>query len=98
MGLFSVGCGNTLYLVEVNNAEEDLQEAKELGAERYAPYEYYAAEARLDEAKEQAAQAEYGNASQLSDEASILAESAIVKSKKARDARGAPLQRTGAPK
>jgi hypothetical protein len=95
LGIVVSGCGNTLYLVQVNQAEEDLQEAKELGAERYAPNEFYSAEARLAEAKEQAAQAEYGNASQLSDEASILAESAVVKSKKARDSGGAPLQRTG---
>jgi hypothetical protein len=95
-GLFVSGCGNTLYLVKVNEAEEDLHEAQEIGAEQYAPYEYYSAEARLKEAKKQAAQAEYGNASQLSNEASTYAEAAIRKSKKVRDARGAPPQRTRA--
>ena len=93
-GLFVSGCGNTLYLVKVNEAEEDLHEAQEIGAEQYAPYEYYSAEARLKEAKKQAAQAEYGNASQLSNEASTYAESAIRKSKQVRDSRGAPPQRT----
>lgn len=94
--LFASGCGNTLYLVKVNEAEEDLQEAQEIGAEQYAPYEYYSAETRLKEAKKQAAQAEYGNASQLSNEASLYALSAIKKSKQIRESRGAPPQRTKA--
>jgi hypothetical protein len=83
--LLSTGCGNTLYLVQVSQAEEAFEEARELGAEQYSPYEYYAAEARLEEAKVQAAQAEYGNASDLSDEATDYAEKAIVNSKKSRN-------------
>lgn len=82
--LLTMGCGNTLYLVQVNQAEEAFEEARELGAEQYSPYEYYSAEARLKEAKTQAAQAEYGNASDLSDEATEYAQKAIVKAKKSR--------------
>lgn len=81
----SIGCGNTLYLVQVSQAEEAFEEARELGAEQYSPYEYYAAEVRLKEAKMQAAQAEYGNASDLSDEATEYAEKAIVNAKKSRN-------------
>jgi hypothetical protein len=89
--LFAMGCGNTLYLVQVTQAEEAFEEARELGAEQYSPYEYYAAEVRLKEAKMQAAQAEYGNASDLSDEATEYAERAIVNAKKSRNlAVGAP--------
>lgn len=72
-------------MVQVSQAEEAFEEARELGAEQYSPYEYYAAEARLEEAKVQAAQAEYGNASDLSDEATDYAEKAIVNSKKSRN-------------
>jgi hypothetical protein len=91
--LFATGCGNTLYLVQVTQAEEAFEEARELGAEQYSPYEYYAAEVRLKEAKMQAAQAEYGNASDLSDEATEYAERAIVNAKKSRNlAVGTPAQ------
>ncbi len=83
--LGATGCGNSLYLVQVSRAERNFQEAKELGAERYAPYEYYSAKVRLEEAKRQAAEAEYGNASDLSDEATEFSSKAIVISKKAKD-------------
>lgn len=97
-GILTTGCGNTLYLVQVSQAEEAFEEARELGAEQYSPYEYYAAEVRLKEAKMQAAQAEYGNASDLSDEATGYAEKAIVNAKKSRNlAVGAPA-RVGASK
>lgn len=93
-----IGCGNTLYLVQVSQAEEAYEEARELGAEQYSPYEYYAAEARLKEAKVQAAQAEYGNASDLSDEATEYAERAILNSKKSRNLSIAAPARVGASK
>jgi len=89
-GLLAMGCGNTLYLVQINQAEENFQEAKELGAERHAPYEYYGAQARIREAHRQAAQAEYGAASDLSDEASELANEAILKAKRVRQTAVAP--------
>ncbi len=92
------GCGNTLYLVQVNRAEEAFEEARELGAEQYSPYEYYAAQARLEEAKIQAAQAEYGNASDLSDEATEYAEKAIVNAKKSRNLSANAPAPTGAAK
>ena len=39
--LVGVGCGNTLYAVQISAASSKLEEAKELGAEQYAPYEYW---------------------------------------------------------
>lgn len=84
--LLLIGCGNTLYLVRVSEAEEEFQEAHELGAEKHAPYEYYAAKERLKEAKVQAAHAEYGNASTLSLEATDYARDASEKTKIARAA------------
>ena len=74
---FAIGCGNTLYLVRINRAERDLEEAERLGAARDAAYEYYSAKARLEEARYQAAQAEYGPASKLSNDADDFAVKAI---------------------
>ena len=75
------GCGNTLYLVKINQAEKSFEEASELGAEEHAPYEYYSAKARIEEAKHQAAQAEYGPASDLSEEAYDFSVKAINRAK-----------------
>jgi hypothetical protein len=81
LGLATLGCGNSVYLVRVAQAEESFEEAKELGAEQSAPYEYYSAEVRLAEAQRQAAQAEYGNAAHLSREARGYSLLAIEKTK-----------------
>jgi len=75
--VFAIGCGNTLHLVRINHAERDLEEAERLGAARDAAYEYYSAKARLEEARYQAAQAEYGPASKFSSDADDFAVKAI---------------------
>ena len=51
------GCGNTLYAIQANSASSKVEEAKELGAEKYAPYEYYYAKAHLEKAETEAAEA-----------------------------------------
>lgn len=84
-----VGCGNTLYLVQVNRAERNFEEAERLGAREHAPYEYYSASARLAEARFQAAQAEYGPASRLCTEADDFAVKAVNISKQKRREQGA---------
>ena len=84
-GTSLTGCGNTLYLVKVHQAEQKFEEAKELGAEQHAPYEYYSAKTRLEETKRQAAAAEYGNASNLSQEATDYSVQAISISKTSRN-------------
>jgi hypothetical protein len=84
VGLATSGCGNSVYLVRVAQAEKSFEEAKELGAEQSAPYEYYSAEVRIAEAQRQAAQAEYGNAAHLSREARGYSILAIEKAKKSK--------------
>lgn len=82
LGLCCTGCGSSVYLVRVSQAEEAFEEAKGLGAEESAPYEYYSAKVRIAEAKRQAAQAEYGNAAHLSREARGYSVLAIERAKK----------------
>lgn len=82
LGFCSGGCGNSVYLLRVSQAEEAFEEAKSLGAEESAPYEYYSAKLRIEEAKRQAAQAEYGNAAHLSREARGYSVLAIERTKK----------------
>lgn len=84
VALGAAGCGNSLYIFHIGAAEEKVEHAKRIEADKHAPYEYYGAEARMTEAKRQAAEAEYGAAADLAEEAEVLANRAI---KKAQDAR-----------
>lgn len=86
----TTGCGSTLYLAQVRQAERRFGEASELGAEKLAPYEYYSAKTRIAEARHQAAHAQYGVAVRLSKEARQFSEQAIAGSKKARDTAPSP--------
>ncbi len=63
--LVATGCGNALYAVRVNAASGKLEEARELGAEQSAPYEYYYAKEHLQKAQSEAAEADYGDAVDL---------------------------------
>jgi hypothetical protein len=58
----ATGCVGVVYAVKANSAASNLEEAKTLGAEEYAEYEYYYAQAYLEKASELAAEAEYGDA------------------------------------
>jgi Domain of unknown function (DUF4398) len=73
----SLGCSSTVYITKVRRANETFEEAKAAGAERYSPYEFYAAEARLSQSKQLAAEAEYGSAITLARESNELSEQAI---------------------
>jgi hypothetical protein len=84
-----LGCGNTLYALRINNAAGRFEEARTMGAEEAAPYEYYSAEVRLQEARRQAARAEYGTAADLAHEAERYAAKAINKTRVVK-AGGAP--------
>ncbi|HEY8943066.1 MAG TPA: hypothetical protein VIM73_02340, partial [Polyangiaceae bacterium] len=55
MMIASSGCGNALYALDANSASSKLAEARELGAEQYAPYEYYMAVEHLQKAQTEAA-------------------------------------------
>lgn len=58
----AIGCGPALYTSNVRAAEQQLQRARDENARWYAPYEYYYAEAHLQQAWEEAAQASYEDA------------------------------------
>lgn len=77
------GCGHVLYAMEVNSASSKLAEARELGAEEYAPYEYYMAKEHLDKARTEAAEADYQDAAELSSESEDYADKAIQLSREA---------------
>lgn len=77
------GCGNTLYAIQANSASGKLEEAKELGAEKLAPYEFYFAQAHLEKAQLEAAEADYGDAADLAEVAEEYADKAIRLSREA---------------
>jgi len=82
--LGAVGCGNAIYVMQVNSASSRVEEARELGAEQLAPYDYYYAEEHLKKARQEAAEADYGDAIKL---ASAAEEHAAKAAKLAREAK-----------
>ncbi len=81
------GCGNTLYAIRISTASSKLEEAHELGAEQYAPYEYWFAFEHIEKAQSEASEADYSDAAELAEVGEHYADKAI---KLARDAhRGA---------
>jgi hypothetical protein len=82
------GCGGTLYAISSNAAASKLETAQALGAEKYAPYEYYLAREHLTKAAEEAASADYGDAIDFVDVADVNAEKAIVLSRDAHQGAG----------
>ncbi len=76
-GLACGGCGNALYAVQANSASGKLEEARELGAEQYAPYEYYYAKEHLQKAQSEAAEADYSDAVDLAATSEEYADKAI---------------------
>ena len=83
LGLGLTGCGNTLYAFQVNATANKVEEAKELGAEKLAPYEYYYAKEHLEKAQEEAAAADYGDAVDLAAIGEEFADKAIRLTKEA---------------
>jgi hypothetical protein len=90
LALPMLGCSSAVFIAKVRGANERFEEAKAADAEKYSPYEYYAAEARLGQSKQLAADAEYGSAIQLANESTSFSERAIVNTKKARAKASAP--------
>ncbi len=90
-GLFLVGgtgCGGFFYAIYVSGAESKLEAAKALGAEKYAPYEYYYAREHLQKAMEEASSADYGDAIDFASDAEKSADKAITLSKQAHEGAG----------
>lgn len=73
------GCGSVYYAININAAEARLEQARELGAEKQAPYEYYYAREHLREARMHASEASYGDAANLAETAESYAQKAIDK-------------------
>ena len=73
----TAGCGNTLYAVQVSSASSKLEEAQELGAEQYAPYEYFYAREHLLKAQTEASEADYSDAIDLAETSEEYADKAI---------------------
>ncbi len=81
------GCGGVYYAIEVNSAASRVEEAKALGADQLAPYEYYFAAEHLRQAQIEAGEASYSDAATLAEEAEEHANTAIELSQKAKRTR-----------
>ena len=80
-------CGGVNYAIAINSASSRVEEARAIGAEQLAPYEYYCAKEHLAQAQIEASQASYSDAVNLADEAEEYATKAIDLSQTARRAK-----------
>jgi hypothetical protein len=80
-------CGGINYAIAVSAASSRVEEARAVGAEQLAPYEYYYAKEHLQQAQIEASQASYSDAVNLADEAEEYANKAIDLSQTARRTR-----------
>jgi hypothetical protein len=83
----AIGCGGVQYSITASAASSRVAEAKALGAEQLAPYEYYFAKEHLEQAQLEASEASYSDATNLAEEAEEHASTAIELTQKARRAR-----------
>jgi hypothetical protein len=81
--MMPAGCGGALYAIQVNGAASKVAQAKELGAEKLAPYEYYYASEHLTKAMSEAAEGDYSDANEFAGIAEEYADKAIKLSKEA---------------
>jgi hypothetical protein len=84
------GCGGVYYLATVNGAASKLEEARVLGADTLAPYEYYYAKEHLREAQFEAEEASYSDAAHYAETAEEYAEKAVQLAQAAHRAAGRP--------
>lgn len=82
------GCGGTLYAVQANSAATKLEQARQLDAERLAPFEYFYAREYMNKAMSEAAEGDYGDALDFADVAEKKADDAIKLSRAARRGAG----------
>ncbi|HET7541169.1 MAG TPA: DUF4398 domain-containing protein [Polyangiaceae bacterium] len=83
-----VGCGNGMYSLRASSAAGKLEQARELGAEQSAPYEYFYAKEHLQKAQTEAAEADYSDAIDLAEASEKYAEKAIDIAREARNGAG----------
>ena len=87
------GCGPIGYMQQVHRRASDaVEEARRAGAESSAPYEYTSAVAYLAKAREEGAEAEYGNAIELGRRAEELALRARAIARRPEKSRAAPAE------
>ena len=82
------GCGSVYYTVSVNAAQTRLEQARQMGAESKAPFEYYYAREHLRQAQVEAAEASYSDAASYAETAETYAQRAIDHMQAARRAEG----------
>lgn len=82
----AIGCGSVYYSVSVNQAASKLEQARELGAEKQAPFEYQFAKEHLRQARVEAAEASYGDAASYAETAELYAQRAIERMRSAKSA------------
>jgi hypothetical protein len=75
--LLSSGCGSLYYTVNINAAESRLEQARQMGAETQAPFEYYYAKEHLRQAQVEASEASYSDAATYAEIAERYAQNAI---------------------
>ncbi|MGO8998215.1 MAG: DUF4398 domain-containing protein [Polyangiaceae bacterium] len=84
----TTACGGVYYAATVNAASSRLEEAREVGAEQLAPYEYYYAKAHLEQAQVEASEGSYGDAANFAESADEFAGKAIDLAQSAHKAAG----------
>jgi len=71
------GCGSVYYTASATAASTRLEQARQMGAETRAPYEYYFAREHLRQAQVEAAEASYSDAASYAETAELYAQRAI---------------------
>jgi hypothetical protein len=82
------GCGGVYYAATVGGASARVEEARVLGAETLAPYEFYYAREHLQQAQFEAAEASYSDAAHYAETAEEYATKAIEIAQAARRSAG----------
>jgi hypothetical protein len=93
------GCGGVYYNVSANAAQTKLEQARQMGAETQAPYEYYFAREHLRQAQVEAAEASYSDAASYAETAELYAQKAIdyMQAAKKKEESGGDSQRPASP-
>src|SRR5580704_9125515 len=84
------GCGGVYYTASAFSAQSRVEEARVLGAETLAPYEYYYAREHLEQAQFEAAEASYSDAANFAETAEEYATKAVQLAQAAHRAAGRP--------
>jgi hypothetical protein len=71
------GCGGMHYIITVNAASSRVEEARSLGADTSAPYEYWYAKEHLDQAQVEASAGHYSDAANYAETSEEYAAKAV---------------------